>query len=109
MTEGSNTLDAERALEDVSDIDINAPRSSMERLLLLAHSALRQDLLLVTVSHRTQAFWQAHPDTGPFELAALKAGKRGWFVTEPNGSVLIERWLVTPEYRGDTDAIEGDR
>jgi len=96
---------------DVSDIDINAPRSSMERLLMLAHSAIRQDLLLVAVSRRTQEFWQAHADTGPFEVAARNAGKHGWYVTDPHGNVLVERRLVAAEYRGDhaADVVEASR
>ena len=87
---------------------INVPRGALERLLALAHSALRPDLLLVTISRRTADFWQGHTDTGPFELAARNAGKAGWFVTAPDGQVLVERRTVAPEYLGhhSTMAVE---
>ena len=93
------------------DVDVNQPRNALERLLLLSHSAVRPDFLLVTVSRRTQAFWQSYADTGPFELAAKKAGKHGWFVTSPDGHVLVERRTVAAEYLGNhsTMAVDAPR
>ena len=93
------------------DVDVNQPRNALERLLAIAHSAVRPGFLLVTVSRRTQAFWQSYADTGPFELAAKRAGRHGWYVTSPDGHVLVERRTVAAEYLGNhsTTAVDAPR
>ena len=65
----------------------------IESLIALSHSAIRPDLLLVSLGQE-----------GDLEAAARAVGKHGWFVTDASGHVVAEYRFTQPEYRGDHDA-----